>query len=193
MSIRGVPNLCPAAWISGPLLSQATPCSQEKTHKANGCSEFLDYKRDIRYVTATWNITGTRPALLSPKTSLWGCCLSQSKASQVVLVLKNPPANTEDIGDAGSISGSRRCPGVENGNPLHYSHLENSMDRGAWQITVHTVTKSQTEWLSTGIRTKSEAACSLFHSDVFHFPLCSNMAFVEWNLVELYQQCSPSN
>ena len=179
-------------WASEPLLSQATPCSQEKTHKANGCGEFLVYKRDVRHVTVTWNLTGTRLALLSPKTNVWGCCILKSKASQVVRVVKNPSANTEDIGDAGSTSGSRRCPGVENGNPLHYSHLENSMDRGAWQVMVHTVTKSQTEWLSTHIHTKSKA-CSLFHSDIFHFPLCSNMAFAECNLVELYQQCSPSN
>ena len=102
-----------------------------------------------------------------------------------MLGVKNPPADTEDIGDAGSISGSRRCPGVENGNPLHYSHLENSMDRGARQITVHAATKSQTERRSTRLHTKSKEAYSLFHSYIFHFPLCSNMAFVEWNLVEL--------
>jgi len=56
-------------------------------------------------------------------------------------VVKNPPANA---GDAGSIPGSGRSPGGGNGNPLQYSCLENSMDRGAWQATVHGVTKSQT-------------------------------------------------
>ena len=56
-------------------------------------------------------------------------------------MVKNMPANAED---AGSISGSRRSPGVENGNPLKYSCLENSVDRGVWQATVHRVTKSQT-------------------------------------------------
>ena len=59
-------------------------------------------------------------------------------------MVKNMPANAED---AGSISGSRRSPGVENGNPLKYSCLENSVDRGVWQATVHRVTKSRT-WLS---------------------------------------------
>ena len=44
-------------------------------------------------------------------------------------VVKNPPANA---GDSGSISGSRRSPGEGNGNPLQYSYLGNSMDRGAW-------------------------------------------------------------
>ena len=49
-----------------------------------------------------------------------------------------------DVGDTGSVPGSGRCPGEGNGNPLQYSCLENSMDRGAWQSTVHGVSKSQT-------------------------------------------------
>ena len=49
-------------------------------------------------------------------------------------VVKNPPANAEDAGDVGSIPGSGRSPGVGNGNPLQYCCMENSMDRGAWQI-----------------------------------------------------------
>ena len=55
--------------------------------------------------------------------------------------VKNPSANA---GDKGSTSGSARSPGGGNGNPLHYSHLENLMDREAWQATVHGVTKSHT-------------------------------------------------
>ena len=47
-------------------------------------------------------------------------------------------------GDLGSIPGSGRYPGGGNGNPLQYSLLENSMDRGFWQTTVHGVAKSQT-------------------------------------------------
>ena len=54
------------------------------------------------------------------------------RASQVALVLKNPPANAGDIRDAGSIPGSSRSPGGGNGNPLQHSCLENHMDRGAW-------------------------------------------------------------
>ena len=49
-------------------------------------------------------------------------------------MVKNPPVN---VGDAGSIAGSGRSPGVGNGNPRQYSCLENSMDRGTWQATVH--------------------------------------------------------
>ena len=59
-------------------------------------------------------------------------------------VVKNPPANVGDKGDEGSIPGSERSPGGENGNPLQYSCLENSMDRGAWRATVHGATKSWT-------------------------------------------------
>ena len=47
--------------------------------------------------------------------------------------------------DPGSIPGLGRSPGEENGNPLQYSCLENSVDRGAWQATVHGVAKSGTQ------------------------------------------------
>ena len=60
-------------------------------------------------------------------------------ASQVVLVVKNHPANA---GDAGLIPGSRRYPGGGHGHPLQYSCLEKSMDRGDWWATVHRITES---------------------------------------------------
>ena len=47
--------------------------------------------------------------------------------------------------DPGLIPGSGRSPEGGNGNLLQYSCMENSMDRGAWQATVHVVTKSQTQ------------------------------------------------
>ena len=56
---------------------------------------------------------------------------------------KNPPANAGDTRDMDSVPGSERSPGVGNGNPLQYSCMENSMDRGAWWATVHGITKSQ--------------------------------------------------
>ena len=64
-------------------------------------------------------------------------------ASQVVLMVKNPPANTGDARDAGSIPGWGRSPGEGHGNPLQYSYLENPMDRGAWWAIVHRVSKSR--------------------------------------------------
>ena len=59
-------------------------------------------------------------------------------------VVKNPPANAGDTRDAGLIPESGRSLGVGNGNPLLYSCLENSMDRGAWWVTVYGVVKSWT-------------------------------------------------
>ena len=50
-----------------------------------------------------------------------------------------------NIGDVGSIPRLGRFPGEGNGNPLQYSCLENSMDRGSWQATVHGVAKNQTQ------------------------------------------------
>ena len=74
-------------------------------------------------------------------------------------VVKNPPANARDAGDAGSIPGWRRSPGGGNGNPLQYSCWENCMDRGAWRATVHGVAKNQAQ-LSTHVYTHS-AVCAL--------------------------------
>ena len=66
-------------------------------------------------------------------------------------MVKNPPANAGNETDAGLISELGRSPGVGNGNPLQYSSLKNSLDRGAWQATVHGVVKTWTQ-LSTHIR-----------------------------------------
>ena len=64
-----------------------------------------------------------------------------SRASQVVLVVKNQPANAVDVKDLGLVPGLRRSPGGEHGNPLKYSCLENPVDKGSWQAIVHGVTK----------------------------------------------------
>ena len=68
----------------------------------------------------------------------------------VAQLVKNPPAIAGDTRDIGSIPGSVRFPGGENGNPLQYFCPESSMERGAWQATVHGVAKSQTQ---LGVRT----------------------------------------
>ena len=66
-------------------------------------------------------------------------------------MIKNPPANA---GDMSSIPGSGRSPEGGHGNPLQYSCLENSMDRGAWWATVHGVTKESdtTELLNNNVK-----------------------------------------
>ena len=68
-----------------------------------------------------------------------GCVCAGAGASQVALVVKNLPANTGDARDVGSIPGLGRSPGGGHGSPLQYSCLENPMDRGAWQATVHRI------------------------------------------------------
>ena len=69
--------------------------------------------------------------------------LSLSGASLVAQTVMNESAC--NAGDSGSILELRRSPGEGNGNPLQYSCLENSIDRGAWWTTVHGVTKSWTQ------------------------------------------------
>ena len=58
-------------------------------------------------------------------------------------MVKYPPANAGEAGDTGLIPGLGRSPGGGNGNQLQYC-LENPMDRGAWQATVHEVSKNRT-------------------------------------------------
>ena len=67
------------------------------------------------------------------------------RASQVVLVIKSPPASAGDIRDEGSIPGSGRSPGGGHGNPLQYSCLENPHGQRSLAATVHGVTKSHTQ------------------------------------------------
>ena len=88
----------------------------------------------------------------------------------VVLMVKNLPANASegDMRDVGSIPGLIRSPGGGHDNPLHYSCLENPMDRGAWRATVHRITKrviplleSYMEQLSTRAYMHTNHLCSL--------------------------------
>ena len=70
-------------------------------------------------------------------------------------MVKNPSANVGDIRDAGLIPGSGRSPGKGNDYPVQYSYLENLMERGAWQATVHGATKNRTQ-----LKTLSTHACT---------------------------------
>ena len=97
------------------------------------------------------------PPYLALSTVLW--------ASQVVLVVKNLSVNAGDIRDMNLIPGSRISPGKGHCNPLQYSCLENSMDRGAWGATVHMVTKSQTRLQRLSMLTHTVLyRCILFSS-----------------------------
>ena len=74
---------------------------------------------------------------------LTSCVTSHRGVSQVAQIQENPPANAGEKRDMGSIPGSGRSPGGGHGNPFQYSCLENLIDRGTWQATVHRVTQSQ--------------------------------------------------
>ena len=98
----------------------------------------------------------------------------------MVLVGKNPPANSADIRDAGSIPESGRTPGEGNGNPLQYACLENSMNREAWQATVHGVTKSRTQLkqLSTNVYQQIDGSrCGDYMYTVQYYSAIKRMKF----------------
>ena len=105
--------------------------------------------------------------------SCWGtfnlAFYTWKRVSQVALVVKNSPANTGDVRDTGLIPESGRSPGKGNGNPLFPG---GSMDRGAWQTTVHRIAKSWTrlKWLSTLGRDHGGGKCWHF-IDLFLHPL----------------------
>ena len=86
-------------------------------------------------------------------------------------MVKNPPTNAGDAGDTSSIPESERSTGGGSGNPLQYSWLENSMDRGDWQATVHWVAK---EWDMT------EHSCLHTVSHRFHYQNDHVKCFIYW-------------
>ena len=56
-------------------------------------------------------------------------------------MIKSPPPNAGAVRDSGSIPGSGRSPGGGHGNPLQHSYVENPMDRGGWQVTIHGIAR----------------------------------------------------
>ena len=117
-----------------------------------------------------------------------------TRASQVVLVVKNLPANSGDMRDKGSIPGWGRSPGGGRGITLQYSCLENPMGRGAWRATVHRVAMSQTrlKWLSTLTCITDGVIQRLkwqYQNSVFMSPLLAS--FLGWFFV--YRICPADN
>ena len=95
------------------------------------------------------------------------CLYVTSLAPVLVLCLwLNSKESAFKAGYPGSIPGLRRSPGEGNGNPLQYSCLENSMDRGDWWTTVHGVTKSQIR-LSTHAWAKPWVPSPVLHFYLF--------------------------
>ena len=84
------------------------------------------------------------PRVTEIKTKINKCVLIK-RASQAVLVVKNPPVSARDLRGMGLIPGLGRSSGGGHGNLLQCSYLKNPIDRGAWQATVHSVSQSQTQ------------------------------------------------
>ena len=110
--------------------------------------------------------------------------LIQNPDSQVVLVV-NLLANTGDKRNTGLIPGLGRSPVKGNGNPLQYSCLGNPIDRGAWWVTVHGVTKSQTQlkWLSM----HTQAAIQNHNNSKYIYRLLVGGICFQWA-----RKCNPS-
>ena len=91
------------------------------------------------------------------------------------IVVKDSPANAGDTRDLRLIPGLERSPRIGNGNPLLYSCLGNSMDRGVWQVTVHGFAKS---WTRLNTLTHREAEVSTAR-DAHQAWCCSPETLVE--------------
>ena len=122
----------------------------------------------VNFLLSCFSLMSLHPSFFS--THIFPLCGYRLKGNWAVMgiipdfpggpVVKNPPANAGARGDVGSVPGSGRCPGEEDGNPLQYSCLGNPMDREAWRAAVHGVTKSWVQlgnWAQTqGMVPKSE-------------------------------------
>ena len=84
-------------------------------------------------------------------------------------IVKNLPANAGDAGDLGSIPGSERSPGEGNGNPLQYSCLENSTDKGAWQAIYSPRGRKESDMTKRACNEHSRLTRLLILA-TFHFP-----------------------
>ena len=111
-------------------------------------------------------------------------------------VVKNPHANAGGTRDTDAIPGLRRFPGEGNGKPLQYSCLDNSMDRGVRQATVHGVAKSQTWRTHTHTDTHTHTHCLLSPSILrppeinrTQFELCSYLHQAIWVTLSMSNQC----
>ena len=86
------------------------------------------------------------------------------------------------VGGQGLIPGLGRCPGEGNGNPLQYSCLENPMDEGAWQATVHEIAKSRTQL--------SDFTCFFqLSSSIITIGKKTLLYFLKWNYIIIWFYC----
>ena len=91
-----------------------------------------------KYIKPSYNIQAEEDKRLD-------LSILSSRISQMVLLVKNPLADSGDTRDMNLFPGSGRSPEEGNDNPLQYSYLGNLMDRGAGRAAVHGVAKSRTQ------------------------------------------------
>ena len=103
---------------------------------------FLEYLCNPSQIRETYSLTSKNWIFCFFKSVIWILILSE-KGFPCGSVGKEQPAQAGDIRDVVSIPGSGRSPGGH-GNLLHYSCLENPIDRGNWQVAAHRVEKSRT-------------------------------------------------
>ena len=119
-------------------------CLFQKCLSAWACQE--DHLQPMFFSLFTCSPDKTTPCLILAALAL---CLGRLNSwlplCPVAQMIKNLPANAGDARDTELIPGSGRFLGIGNGNPLQYSCLENPIDRGSWQATVHGVTKNWTQ------------------------------------------------
>ena len=96
-------------------------------------------------------------------------------------MVKNPPANAGDATQTFSIPGLGSCPGVQNGNPLQYSCLENSKDRGAWWATVNGLQRARHNWGTEQARNilLKWVSCGQYIGRWYFF-ICQSLSFNWW-------------
>ena len=115
------------------------PLSPFLTHFfETGRIKVTNWERHTHLLRSTWHVAG----------AWWLVHEWMNECFPGGTVVKNPPATAGDTRDLGSIPGSGRSPGEGNNNPLQYSCLENSMEGGAWQATVHRVTEWTWTWMN---------------------------------------------
>ena len=98
----------------------------------------------------------------------------QLGASQVVLLVRNLPANSGDIRDEGLIPGSGRSSGGGHSYPFQYYYLENSMDRRGWWVTAHRVAKS---WVTERLSSRSSWEMEVHRVTTLLLFSCSVMSY----------------
>ena len=121
--------------ISDPIFCELITCQRHQSHPSqHGWAQAYDSSPLSSAAVVIFIRSSLQVWILGP----W--------ASQVVLVVKNLPADVGDIRDTGSIPWSGRSPRRGHGNSLQYSFPENTLDRGAWRAILHRVAESLNGW-----------------------------------------------